>query len=370
MAGGRQAWCPRCDELRAARPGGSCPVCGRPLLAVPPARPGLPEPGPANRLWRRLRGLLPAAGAVGTALLVAAVVASAFAAGRQTGTTPAAGAAASTTPAPGDGRDAARRDFGWEAQDSGVTVRLRSISVGVGYSRLELRVLGVPRGREISVLQRLRVRDAAGNDLVPGGELTSVSTVASRPAPGGGIDAEVILHRALDQQAVAAVELGGLTVARHVEDRLQGSLVDPELRRRADSSFDNATWLAERRSCPSCRLQIDCPSCRTIRIAGQDYRRGRVMVLLEAVGPLERSAINPARRRVVVTDAARVSEMSAWIDGTGPTAVVSIGSESMLYGGLGATVADDPMLFQILVQSQAEQPVAGAWTIRAPGDTS
>ena len=34
MGGGRQAWCPRCDEVREARPGTSCVACGRELLAV------------------------------------------------------------------------------------------------------------------------------------------------------------------------------------------------------------------------------------------------------------------------------------------------------------------------------------------------
>jgi hypothetical protein len=341
-------------------------VCGRQLLAVPPARPGLPEPGRADRLGGRLRGLRPAAGAVGVALLVVAAVAGGFAAGQVTRTTPSA--AASTTPGPGDGRNAARRDFGWEAQAGGVTVRLRSISVGVGYSRLELRVIGVPRGREISALRRLRVRDAAGNDLVPGGEIAGISTAASRPAPDGGIDAEVVLDRTFDQQAVAAVELRGLTVARGVRERLRGSLADPELQRRAESNFDLTDWLSGRRACPFCRLQVDCLDCRTIRIAGQAYRRGRVMVLLEAVGPPERSAVNPAWRRVVATDDARVAELGAWIDGTAETAVVSFGADSL--AGLGNPGAGDPMPFQILVQSQAEQAVEGAWTIRAPGDTS
>jgi hypothetical protein len=243
-----------------------------------------------------------------------------------------------------------------------VTVRLRSISVGVGYSRLELHVLGVPRGRELSALQRLRVRDAAGNDLVPGGEIVSISTAASRPAAGGGIDAEVVLDRTFDQQAVAAVELRGLTVARGVRERLHGSLVDTDLQRRAESNFDLAAWLSTRPSCPSCRLRVDCLDCRTIRVAGQAYRRGRVMVLLEAVGPLERSAINPARRRVVATDDARVAELGAWIDGTGETAVVSFGADAL--AGLGDRATGDPMPFQIRVDSQAEQALTGAWTIR------
>ena len=36
MAGRRQGWCPRCDEVRAARPGTACPACGRAgLLPLP-----------------------------------------------------------------------------------------------------------------------------------------------------------------------------------------------------------------------------------------------------------------------------------------------------------------------------------------------
>src|SRR4029453_7814261 len=109
----RQAWCPRCDEVRAARPGADCPVCGPRLLGVPAGRPGQPpargpppapgppRPGGANRLLGGLRALAPAATAVGVALLVLAVVASAFAAGRLTRTTPAAPAAAPTTTLPG-----------------------------------------------------------------------------------------------------------------------------------------------------------------------------------------------------------------------------------------------------------------------------
>ena len=41
MGGGRQAWCPRCDEVREARPGTSCAACGRELLAVPAGAPWL-----------------------------------------------------------------------------------------------------------------------------------------------------------------------------------------------------------------------------------------------------------------------------------------------------------------------------------------
>ena len=168
MGGGRQAWCPRCDEVRAARAGAACPVCGRQLLAVPPARPGLPQPGRADRLARRLRALIPAAAAVGVACLVLVVVASAFAAGRLTRTTPSAPGAAPTTTAPGfldEGPETGHRDFGWEIRDSELTVELRTIAAGTGFGRLELHVDGVRRGRGISALEGLRIRDADGRDL-------------------------------------------------------------------------------------------------------------------------------------------------------------------------------------------------------------
>ena len=369
MGGGRQAWCPRCDELRAARPRTACPVCGRQLLAVPPARPGQPRPGPVDRAARRLRALRPAAVPVGVALLVLAVVASAFAAGRLTRTTPSTPAAAPTTTVAeflDEGPETGRRDFGWEARASGLTVRLRSLTVGTGFTRLELHVDGVRRGLEVSALQRLRIRDAAGKDLLAGGELATIGTAASQPA-AGGVDTEVILDRPIDLQAVAAVELGGLTVADEVDETLRGTLVDGELRRRAEGGFNDTVWLDQRRSCPGCRLRVRCEDCDTIQITGEAYRRGRVLIALEAVGPVEQSALNAGHRRVVVTDEARTSELPAWIDGSEGTAVVSIAA------GLLATILPDdpddtaPMTFDVFVQSLAEQVVRGGWSIRQAG---
>src|SRR4029453_2541660 len=150
MAGGRQAWCPRCDEVRAARPGTACPVCGRRLLTVPPARPGQPQPGPADRPARRLRALAPLAGAVGVALLVLAVVGSALVAGRLTRTTPSAPAVAPTTPGPGspaEGPGPRPRVLIGGAGPGGVTGTLRTLPVAPGFPRLELHVGGVRRSR-------------------------------------------------------------------------------------------------------------------------------------------------------------------------------------------------------------------------------
>ena len=369
MSGGRQAWCPRCDEVRGARPGSACPVCGRRLLALPPERPGLAQPGRADRMLRRLRALAPAAGAAGVALLVLAVVASAFAAGRLTRTTPSGPGAAPTTTVPeflDEGPETGRRDFNWEARSGGIAVELRSITVGTGFTRLELHVDGVPRGHEISALDRLRVRDLDGRDLLTEGVIDHIATAASRPALGGGRDAEVVLDRPLDQGAVAAVELGGLTVAREVDEELRASLLDPQLRSRLGGNGDNGDGLARRGSCPSCRLRVACTDCRTIRVTGTAYRRGRVIIAVEAVGPPATSALNPSRRRVVVTPEDRASELPGWIDADGPTGVISFGADLLTVIGEPGP-ADEPMAFRVAVAALAEQTIRGTWTIREAG---
>jgi hypothetical protein len=368
MGGGRQAWCPRCDELRAARPGSSCTVCGRRLLAVPPARPGQPQPGRGDRAARRLRALAPAAAAAGVALLVLFVVASAFAAGRLTRTTPSAPAAAPATTTPGfldEGPETGRREFGWETRDSELTVELRSVTVGTGFSRLELHVDGVRRGREISALEGLRIRDADGRDLLLGGEVARIATAASRPAPGGGIDTEVVLERPLDPQAVATVQLRGLAVARGVQERIGGTLVDQELRRRADDNLDDTPWLATRRGCPGCQLQVACEDCTGVRVTGWAYRRGRVMIAVEALDRVEQTALNPSRRRVLVTDDGGLSELPAWIDGSGGSAVISVAADLLAAVRYGEPDDDEPMSFNVVLQAQAEEVVRGTWTIDA-----
>ena len=369
MAGGRQAWCPRCDEVRGGRPGADCPVCGRRLLALPPERPGQAQPGRVDQLLRRLRALAPAAGAAGVAMLVLAVVASAFAAGRLTRTTPSAPAAAPATTVPGfidEGPETGRRDFNWKAQSSGITVTLRSITVGTGFTRLELHVDGVRRGRNISALERLRIRDLDGRDLLADGVLDHIATAASRPASDGGLDTEVVLDRPLDQGAVAGVELGGLTVARPLAEELRASLLDPELRRRLDGNVDLRAWLLERRDCPGCRLRVTCPECRTIQVTGYAYRRGRVVIAVEAVGPPATSALNPSRQQVVVTDDNGGSELSGWIDADGASGVISFVVDPLAIAG-ERTSAGEPMAFRVAVEALSEQAVRGTWAIREAG---
>jgi hypothetical protein len=176
-----------------------------------------------------------------------------------------------------------------------------------------------------------------------------------------------VLDRPLDLAAVASVELGGLTLAREVVEVLHGSLVDRELQRKAADSLDDSSWLAERRSCPDCRLQVACQDCRTLRVVGKAYRRGRVLIAVEALDRVERTAINPTQRRVVVTGDGGAAELTAWIDGTGGSAVISVGADVLAATRIGDPDDDQPMPFDVRVQAQAEQAVRGAWTIRQAG---
>jgi hypothetical protein len=366
MSGGRQAWCPRCDEVRAGRAGGDCPVCGRGLLAVPPARPGQAQPGRADRLARRLRALAPVAVATGVALLVLVVVVSAFAAGRLTRTTPSAPAAAPATTGPGfldEGPETSHRDFGWETRDSQLTVELRTLAVGTGFTRLELHVDGVPKGRDISALEGLRIRDADGHDLLVGGEVARIATASSRPSSQGGVDVEVVLERPVDVRAVTTVELRGLTVARAVRERLAGTLVDRQLRHRAADSFDDTSWLGTRRSCPGCQLKVACQDCTGVRVTGSAYRRGRVTIAVEALDQVERTALNPSRRQVLVTDEGGLSELQAWIDGSGRSAVISVAADQLAAARFDVPSDGVPMAFNVAIQAQAEEVVRGTWTI-------
>ena len=365
MRGARQAWCPRCDEVRAARPGAPCPVCGRQLLTVPAGLAGQAPPGWTDRAARRLGTLRPAAGAAGVGLLVLAVVAGAFATGRLTRTTAPTPAAANATTGPGgaEAPEADRRDLdGWQAEAAGITVALRSLIVGTGFSRLELHVEGVPQGYEVGALERLRVRDAAGNDLLPGGAQPPIATSSSRPGSGGAIDTEVVLDAPLDLRAVAGVELGGLTLARTVVDTLTGSLHDPELQDRSGDNFEDSRWLASRRGCPGCRLRVACEDCGTMRLVGSAYRRGRVLVTVEALDRIERTVLNPSRRRVTVSSQGGIPDLPAWMDGSGGTAVISIAADVLASSRFGD--GDEPISFQVLVQAQAEKAVRGRWVLR------
>jgi hypothetical protein len=366
----RRGWCPRCDEVRAARPGAACPVCGSAaLLAVPAAVPGQPKASLGSRAGSRLRALLAAARTGGVVVLVVAAVAGAFAAGRLTRQTPsAAGAAPATTPPPfaENGLVTARRDLGWRADDQGVTVTVRRATAGVGFTRLQLNVAGIGRRKLVAALGGLRLQDADGNDLLAGGEVTHINTASSDPGPGGTVDADVVLDRAIDPNALARVQLRGLTVAEDVIEHLAGVLVDPRLQRNVT---EDGGFLRRRPDCRDCRVQVRCQDCTTIRVAGTAYRLDQVLLLLEPTGPPERSALNPSRRRVIAFSSDSRLELSSWIDGPdgGPGAVVAFSALELAARTTDASTGKGRMAFEVEIAAEAEQPLRGHWDITQRG---
>jgi hypothetical protein len=164
---------------------------------------------------------------------------------------------------------------------------------------------------------------------------------------------------------VAAVELGGLTVGRTIRDQLAGSLHDPELQRRSDDNDDDTQWIAGRRGCPGCELTVSCEDCATVRIVGSAYRRGRVLITVEALDRVERTTLNPSRRRVLVSGEGGISDLPAWIDGSGGTAVISIAADILAISRFGD--GDEPIPFEVIIRAQSEQDVRGAWALRPGG---
>jgi hypothetical protein len=370
MAGRREAWCPRCDELRAARPGTACPVCGRAGLLALPSQPGQPGASLRVRAGRRLRGLLPATRTGGVVVLMLATVAGGFAAGRLTRSTPSATAAPSATTLSGfseDGPITGRRNLGWQASDRGLTVHLRGVTVGVGFTRLELIVDSLDRRLPgVTALDGLRVQDSGGNDLLPGGEIAHINTASSDRGPGGTVETDVVLDRAIDPQALARVQLRGLTIAETVNERLGGVLVDPELQR---NLTEDGSFLRKRPSCPKCRVRVDCTDCRTIRVAGTAYHRDQVLLWLEPVGPTRRSGLDAALQGAVAFASEGGVELTSWIDGLEGDrgAVVAFNANELANRTTDADTGKGTMAFDVAVSIEAEQPVRGNWVITQPG---
>ena len=104
-----------------------------------------------------------------------------------------------------------------------------------------------------------------------------------------------------------------------------------------------------------------------MRIVGSAYRRSRVLIAVEALDRVELTALNPSRRRVLVTDENGFTELPAWIDGSGGAAVISIAGELLAAAWPDSARDGDPMDFNVLIEALTEQPVRGSWTIRQAG---
>jgi hypothetical protein len=365
MSGRRQAWCPRCDELRPARPGAACPVCGRGLLPLPAAR--TPEPrgaGPAARAATRLAGLLPALRAASTGLVVLAVVAGTFAAGRVTRATPTTPQAAPATTAPpfaDQGPLAGRRVFGWHAERSGVGVTLEQIEVGSTFTRVDLNVDGLAAGESVTAVHGLRILDARGRDLAP-----SMRTADNILSPDSGLrgdsGSELRLAAPIDWQQVAAVRLTSLTVSHPVTARLRGAVVDAGLRHTTDTRPEDLD--GQLPACKGCRVELTCAACRTVKPAGSGYGRPGVVLLLVPRGPLGQSAINPGGQLTVSAGPAG-NELTSWRD-TAPDGTTAVGFDARELAR--DTDRGNPrMRFTVDLAADAEHHLRGPWTITQPG---
>ena len=106
-----------------------------------------------------------------------------------------------------------------------------------------------------------------------------------------------------------------------------------------------------------------CDDCTGVRVAGSAYRRGRVTIAVEALDQVEQTAINPSRRRVLVTDDGGLSELPAWVDGDGGSAVITVAADLLAAVRYGDPDNEEPMAFNIVIRAQAEEIVRGAWAI-------
>jgi hypothetical protein len=66
---------------------------------------------------------------------------------------------------------------------------------------------------------------------------------------------------------------------------------------------------------------------------------------------------------VLVTDDGGLSELPAWIDGSGGSAVITVPADMLAAVRFGDPSNDEPMAFKIVIQAQAEEVVRGTWTI-------
>jgi hypothetical protein len=343
-------------------------VCGRAGLLALPAQPGPPGAPLRARAARRLRGLLPATRTGGVVVLLLATVAGAFVAGRVTRSAPAATAAPPPTTLAGFGEDGPitdRRSFDWQASDHQLTVRLNAVTVGVGFTRMELVVDSIARRLPgVTALDGLRVQDAAGNDLLPSGEIAHINTASSNRGGGGSVVLDVVLDRAIDLKALARVQVRGLTIAEAFNEHLDGVLVDPELQR--NLTEDGSFLRSQRPSCPDCRVRVTCTRCRTIRVAGTAYHRDQVLLWLEPAGPLRRSGLDALQAAVVFGGDGGI-ELDSWIDSNEDQggAVVAFNANELANRTTDAH-GKGRMAFDVTVSIEAEQPVRGRWVMAQP----
>jgi hypothetical protein len=356
----RQAWCARCDELRAARAGSRCPTCSSTLLPVPAAERRATPAGWGAVAGARLRALLPAARAVAAGLAVLAVLGGAFTAGRVTRTTPSAGQVApgatlptDTTVPAGDQVPLAGGDYQWRSQPrKGLTLTLQRIEVRRRSTVLTVGVDGLRPGQAVVALHGVSVTDRQGHELAPGAPLDA------EPAGGsafGNDVVEVVLPSPVEHLgSVAAMTVRGVTLTDHIAEKARGTLVDRGLRR---SESGPVTPPA---TCKGCRLEVHCASCRTMQVTAWAYRHQDVVVVLAPKGPPSASVLLSGAPQVLASDDATSSDtqpqVNAEPDGT---TAVRFPAAAVATGGSG------PFRFTLIVEADLGREVSGPWRMRS-----
>ncbi|HVD14432.1 MAG TPA: hypothetical protein VNK73_08265 [Actinomycetota bacterium] len=355
----RQAWCPRCDEVRQVRPGRPCPVCATRLLAVPsasgPRRPVAPRLDLRARAGDARGQLLPAARAALAGLVAVVLVAGAFLAGRvtrssATTTAPTVAAATSTTRDSDDRRGLNGQIYNWSSRDvGGIGLTLNSISAGDNSTTLRLEAEGVPDGRSIATVQGLSVTDSGGHQLL-GREPIREAPARGSPFGGNELALVTVEEPLADKAAVRQVQVDAVTFSNQVEEHLAVTVVDPRLGKQPPTTVG---------ACPTCKLEVRC-DCSTISLAGATYQQGAVVLLLAPKGPIDRSVLGGSEPSLLVTEAEFNSETQPAVDREegGVTAVRFVMDDLTLGSN------EQRLQLQVIVANELAQTVKGPWRMR------
>jgi hypothetical protein len=329
---------------------------GLPQLAGPtPWRGGLAT------LLPQARSLLPALRAAAAGMVLLALLAGAFAAGRSSGpasATPAAPAAtASTLTLPG-GRQLQgnARDFGWRATRGKVTLVLRAMFTAGDTTSITFEALGLDSGWTLGNLESVRVLDDQGKEVALSGIEQELPVFHSREAGPGISLVTVMLQRRIDPSSVVRVSVGRLVLGQELDEGLSGTLVDKDLKRRVDQQQGQPRPLTSAASCPSCQLQVRCDSCQTIRVGGATYRHGQVTLLLTPRRPTNGSLEDGVI--AVSGESGQIGSLRSTLQ-SGETVVTFAAQDLAAITGTGQT----KMAFMVMASLTRERTVQGPWEI-------
>jgi hypothetical protein len=365
VIGRRPAWCPRCDEVRQARPGSVCPTCSARLVALPRGSGQAALLARRDALLAQARSWLPALRVAGVAAVLLGLLAGAFVAGRSSSPASAAPAAPPTTAAtllttPG-GRtlSGSVRDFGWRADHGQVSLLLRRVFATGDTSSVTFEATGLQPGWMVEAVRGLRILDARGRELGLSSIAQDLPAFRSREPAAGVSVVTVSLQQRVDPDAVARVSVDQLILGQQSEERLLGTLTDPDLKRRTDATQPpQETATTGPATCPSCSLQVRCAECQTIRLAGATYRRGQVALLLTPAG---RAASGESVVQADVLVASSSGQIGSLLTGT------SSGGTIVSFDGNDLAAAtqrgQSRMSFSVTAQINRMRTVAGPWEI-------